>query len=378
MNWKIPLFKIHWDEEDIESIAKVIRRGTYWTTGPEIEELEKNIADFIGMKYALSFNSGTSALHSDLLAHDITSGEVIVPSFTFISTANSVVLAGAKPVFAEIEDESYGLDAENVKEKINKKTKAIIPVHYGGGPCKEIKALRKIAEDHGLILIEDAAESLGSKIDNKMVGAFGHSSMFSFCQNKIITSGEGGIVVTDSKDIYQKLKLIRSHGRVESKEDYFSTTEELDYIQIGYNYRMSSISAALILSQFGKIDKIMKLRIEKARYLNNKLSEIKSIKIPIELKNSFHVYQMYTLQLKDNKSRDKLQKHLTKAGIMTKIYFNPVHLKTFYREKFKYKKGDLPITEKISEKVLTLPLYPELTEKEMDYITYEIKNCVSD
>jgi len=377
MNWKIPLFKIHWDEDDIESIAKVIRRGTYWTLGPEIEELEKNMAKFAGMKYALSFNSGTSALHSDLLAHDITSGEVIVPSFTFISTANSVVLAGARPIFAEIEDESYGLYPEDVKEKINKKTRAIIPVHYGGGPCKEIKALREIAKDHNLILIEDAAESLGSKIDNMMVGTFGHSAMFSFCQNKIITSGEGGVVVTDSKDVYQKLKLIRSHGRVENEEDYFSTTKELDYIQIGYNYRMSSISAALTLSQFRKIDKITELRREKARYLNNKLSEIKSIKIPAELKNSFHVYQMYTVQMKDNENREKLQKHLTKAGIMTKVYFNPVHLKTFYKEKYHYKNGDLPITEEISEKILTLPLYPELTNKEMDYITDEIKNCVS-
>lgn len=375
MSWKIPLFKIYWDEDDVESVSEVIKRGNYWTTGPEVEQLEKKIAGYVGAKYALSFNSGTSALHADLLAHDMKGGEVIVPSFTFISTANAVVLSGAKPIFAEVEDNSYGLDPEDVKEKITSKTRAIIPVHYGGAPCKEIKALQEIADDRNLFLVEDAAESLGSKIGNKMVGTFGQSAIFSFCQNKIVTAGEGGIVVTDSKLVYEKLKLIRSHGRLENKENYFSTTSELDYIQIGYNYRMSSVTAALVLSQFGKINKIIKMRREKAGYYDSKLSKIKNIKIPSSLKNHFHVYQMYTIQLKNKINRIKLQQTLTKAGVMTKIYFSPIHLTTFYREKFNYKKGDLPKTEEISEKVLTLPLYPTLTIEEMDYIIGKIKNC---
>ena len=375
MNWKIPLFKLYWDEEDVEAVAKVIRRGSYWATGPEIEQLEKDIAKFVGTKYASSFNSGTSALHADLLAHNITTGEVIVPSFTFISTANSVVLAGAKPIFAEIEEESYGLDLEDVKEKITIKTRAIMPVHYAGTPCKSIKALSEIAEDHNLLLIEDAAESLGSKIKNKTVGTFGHSAMFSFCQNKIITAGEGGIIVTDAKDIYQKLKLIRSHGRLENKKNYFSTTKDLDYIQVGYNYRLSTISAALALSQFKKINKIIKMRREKANYYHKKLSKFRDIKIPADLKDHYNIYQMYTIRLKDNKSREKLQKYLEKAGIMTKVYFEPVHLKTFYREKFNYKEGDLPKTEKISKKVLTLPLYPTLTTEDIDCIADNIENC---
>ena len=215
MNWKIPLFKIYWEKDDINSISKVIKRGSYWTTGPEIEELENKISKYIGTKYALTFNSGTSALHAVLLAHKLSNSEIIVPSFTFISTVNSVILADAKPVFAEIEDKSYGLDAEDVKERITSKTKAIMPIHYAGGPCKDIKALKEIAEDHNLILTEDAAESLGSSLNNQKVGTFGHSSMFSFCQNKIITAGEGGAILTDSKDVFDKLKLIRSHGRQE-------------------------------------------------------------------------------------------------------------------------------------------------------------------
>jgi dTDP-4-amino-4,6-dideoxygalactose transaminase len=375
MKWKIPLFKSYWEENDIESIKNVIQRGTYWAVGPEIKQLEDSIAHYIGKKYALSFNSGTSALHAVLLAHKITEGEVIVPSFTFIATANAVVLAGAQPIFAEIENQTYGLDPEDVKEKITDKTKAIIPIHYGGFPCKEIKSLREIAEDHNLLLIEDAAESIGSKIDNEMVGSFGHSSMFSFCQNKVITSGEGGIIVTDSKEIYQKLKLIYSHGRVENENDYFTTVNELDYIQAGYNFRMSTITAALALSQFNKIDKIINLRREKARFYNDELSKINGVKTPTELDNHYQVYQMYTIQLENEDEREKMQKELTKAGVMTKVYFEPIHLKTFYRKKFNNKIGDLPITENISRCVLTLPLYPSLTELEMDYIVDIFKRC---
>jgi len=374
MNWDIPLFKSYWEEDDIESVVSVIRRGTYWAIGPEIEELERKIANYVGTKYGLTFNSGTSALHADLIAHNISYGEVIVPSFSFISTANSVVLASAKPVFAEIEENNFGLDINDVLEKINNKTKAIIAVHYSGMPCKEIKALQDIASDHKLFLIEDAAESLGSKIHHKKVGAFGNSSMFSFCQNKIITAGEGGIILTNEKKLFEKLKLLRSHGRLEKKADYFSSSQDMDYIEVGYNYRMSSLSAAILLSQFNKIDKIINMRREKAEYYNKRLSDIEGIKITLEKKDQFFVYQMYTIQLEDNKIRDKLQNHLTKSGIMTKIYFEPIHLKTFYKKNYSYKEGDLPITENISKKVLTLPLYPSIKKSEIDYIVTEIKN----
>jgi dTDP-4-amino-4,6-dideoxygalactose transaminase len=376
MNWKIPLFKSYWEKDDVEAVKKVIQRGTYWSNGPEIKELEKQIARYTKRKYATAFNSGTSALHSLLLAYNIKKDdEIIVPSFTFIATANTVVLAGAKPIFAEIEEQSYGLDAQDVAEKITKKTKAIIPIHYGGAPCKEIKALKELAEDHKILLIEDAAESLGSKIDNTMVGDFGHAAMFSFCQNKIITAGEGGIIVTNQKDIQHKLQLLRSHGRLEKQEDYFSTTDELDYILAGYNYRISSISAALTLSQFKKINKIIKLRREKAKYYNKKLTKIKKIKTPLEPKNTYHIYQMYTIQLENKKTKEKIKKHLAKAGVMTKTYFEPIHLKTFYRKEYHHNSGYLPRTEEIAEKVLTLPLYPTIKNREIDYIYNKIKEC---
>ena len=367
MGWKIPLFKIYWDEEDIKSVTNVIKRGSYWATGPEIQAFEDKIADYVGTKYAVTFNSGTSALHALLLAYDLKQGDqVIVPSFTFIATVNAPLFVGAKPVFAEIEDKTYGLDPEDVKERITSKTKAIMPIHYGGCPCL-IRELKEIAEDYHLLLIEDAAESFGAKIKDKRVGTFGDSAMLSFCQNKVITTGEGGAIVTDSKEVYEKLKLIISHGRLET-QDYFTSTEYMAYVALGYNFRMPTMVAALGLSQLKKIDKIIEMRRERAEYLTEKLSKIKEITLPTSLPDYFHVYQMYAIRINEN-LRNDLMKYLSDKGIMTKVYFPPVHLTHFYRSKFGYKGGELPITEEISNQVLSLPLYPALTEKEIDYIT---------
>jgi len=372
IEWKIPLFKIYWDDEDIRAVTKVIKRGTYWATGPEIEEFEKKVAEYVGRKYAVAFNSGTSALHAILLAYGIGQGdEVIVPSFTFISTANAPLFVGAKPVFAEIEEKTYGLDPEDVKERITNKTKAIMPIHYGGSPCLHIKDLKEIAQDQGLLLIEDAAESLGARIENEMVGSFGDAAMFSFCQNKVITTGEGGIIVTDSKEIYEKLKLICSHGRLETA-GYFTSSGQVDYITLGYNFRMPTMIAALGLSQMEKIDDIVKMRRERAKYYNSLLQKIGRVTLPFETEYLYHVYQMYTIRL-DGYGRDKLKEHLARKGIFTKVYFDPVHLTRFYREKFGYKEGTLPMTEEISKKVLTLPMYATLKKEEIDYIAKSIR-----
>jgi dTDP-4-amino-4,6-dideoxygalactose transaminase len=371
--WRIPLYKVYWDENDVEAVTKIIKRGTYWTAGPEIEEFERVVANYVGVKYGVSFNSGTSALHAALLAYEIKQGdEVIVPSFTFIATANAPLFVGAKPVFADIEDSTFGLDPNDVERKITRRTKAIMPIHYGGLPCR-IKELRKIAQEYNLLLIEDAAESLGASVDGRKVGSFGNAAMFSFCGNKVITTGEGGIIVTNSSEIYERLKLIRSHGRLES-EPYFMSTKTLDYIMLGYNWRISSITAALGLAQMKKLDRIIKMRRKNAEYITSKLSKINEVKVPQPPEGYFHVYQMYTIRVKGGRGvRDALKDHLAKKGIMSKVYFEPVHLTHFYREKFGFKGGELPVTERLSSEVLTLPLYPTMTIEEMDYIIESIK-----
>ena len=369
----IPLFKIYWDNQDIERVTAVIKRGGYWATGPEIKEFEKRVTEYVGVRYALALNSGTSALHVVLAAHDIGEGdEVIVPSFTFIATANAPLFVGAKPVFAEIEEETYGLAPEDVERKITSRTKAIIPIHYGGLSC-HIEELKQIAQKHNLLLIEDAAESLGAGVNGKKVGSFGDSAILSFCAPKVITMGEGGMILTNSRDIYEKARLLYNHGRVETT-DYFSSTEQMQYVTLGYNFRMSTMTAALGIAQMEKIAKIISMRRENANYLTKGLSEIEGIETPKEPSGYFHLYQMYTVKVKGREgTRDRLKEYLNQNGIGTKIYFDPVHLSLFYRRKFGYKSGELPITEKISKEVLTLPMYPDLTKGEMDYIVEKIK-----
>ncbi|MBP2029953.1 perosamine synthetase [Methanohalophilus levihalophilus] len=367
--WKVPLFKIFHTTEDINSVVNNIKMGANWATGPDVGKFEDEINQFINSKYAVTFNSGTSALHAALSAYGIGKGhEVIVPSFTFISTANAPLFVDAKPIFADIEENTYGLDPESVVESITDKTKAIIPIHYGGCPC-DIVSLREIADDYNLVLIEDSAEAFGAEVNGEKVGTFGDSSMFSFCQNKIITTGEGGAITTDSKEIYEKLKLIRSHGRLES-HDYFSSTELFDYVTLGYNFRLSNISASLGRSQLKMIDEIINMRRNNARYLMSALDNLSSIKISVPQENYFHVYQMFTIYV--NEYRDELMNHLKEKGIFTKVYFSPVHLTHFYKQVLGYN-PNLPITENVSDHVLTLPMYPNLSKSEMDYMVSQIQ-----
>ena len=368
MAWKIPLFKIYWDEEDIHQVNEAIQTGMNWATGPKISEFEQEIADYIGSRYCLTFNSGTSVLHAALLAHGIGKGdEVIVPSFTFIATANAPQFVGAKPVFADVEERTFGLDPDDVLAKITHHTRAVMPVHYGGCPC-DISSLRDIADDHHLILIEDAAEAFGAKIKNQKVGTFGDSGMFSFCQNKIITTGEGGAIVTESQDLYEKMKLIRSHGRLETC-DYFSTSAVMDYVALGYNFRISNITAALGLAQLKKVKKIIKIRRNDASYYIRKIkNKVAGNIIPDVPPGYFHVYQLFSVRIPD---RDDLIKFLDKKGIMTKIYFPPVHLTDFYKNTLGYR-SELPVTEKVAGCILSLPFYPGISHVEIDYVVNSI------
>jgi perosamine synthetase len=372
-SWKVPLYKIYWDEEDVNHVVDVIRQGMFWAIGPNIEKFERMLADRIGKKYAVAFNSGTSALHAILLAYGIGEGdEIIVPSFTFIATANSPFFVKAKPIFADIEGETYGLDPEDVKEKITGKTRVIMPIDYGGLSCR-VKELREIAEDHKLLLIEDAAESLGARVDGKPVGSFGDVAMFSFCGNKVITTGEGGMLVTDQRDVYERLKLVRSHGRLET-ENYFTSAKVMDYICLGYNWRMSNVTAALGISQLEKLDKLVGMRRRNAAYMSKRLSKLSGIEPPNPPKGFFHIYQMYTVMVRGGeKARDGLKGYLAEKGVMAKVYFSPVHLTSFYRERFGFQSGELPMTERISKHVLTLPMYASLTKDEMDYVVESVK-----
>jgi perosamine synthetase len=370
-DWKIPLYKIYTDDEDVNLITKIIKRGNQWALGPEIEEFENELKKYIGVDYCLALNSGTSALHAALLSHNIGNGDnVIIPSFTFIATANTVLGVNAEANFADIEDVTYGLNPNLIKSKINKKTKAIIPVDIGGTACDILK-IKEIAQENDLIVIEDSAESLGTTMNDNKIGSISDISIFSFCGNKVLTTGEGGAITTNSKEIYEKIKLIRSHGRLDSM-NYFNNPEESQYFGIGYNWRMSTMTAVLGLSQLSKLDKIIKMRQDNAKFISSKLEKFNEIATPKTLDNTNHIFQMYTIRLKNKEIRDKLHKYLLTKKIFSKVYFSPIHKTEFYKEKYPNIDNELPVTNLISSQVLTLPLYPNMTNEEKNLLVNSI------
>ena len=365
--WKIPLYKIYTDDEDLNLVTKIIKRGNRWAIGPEVEQFENAIKNYVGSDYCLTLNSGTSALHASLLAYELGKGaEIIVPSFTFISTVNSVLFVDAIPTFAEIEETNLGLDPELIQARISSITKAIIPMDCGGLPCK-IFEIKKQIEDAGLILIEDAAEALGSSVKGTKVGSNADATIFSFTGNKVLTTGEGGAITTNSREIYEKIKLIRSHGRID-KINYFNNPHESNYQGIGYNWRMSTITACLGITQLEKLDKIIKMRQKNANFLSERLSKHSQIQVPKGNTEYIHIYQMYTIRLPNKIIRDKLHSHLLADSIFSKVYFYPIHLTDFYKNKFGTKSGMLPVTEKIADQVLTLPIYQNMTAEEKNLL----------
>ncbi len=370
MSINVPLFKIYNDEDDVKAVTDVIRSGMQWCIGPQIELFEKAICEKIGSRYCVTFNSGGSALHALMLAHGIGPGdEVIVPSFTYIATAYAPMYVGAEPVFADIEELTFGLDPADVEKRITPRTKAIIPIHYGGLPCQAFQ-LKEICERHDILLIEDAAEAFGAQKGDKMIGTIGDSAIFSFCHNKIFSTGEGGCVVTDQKPVYDRLRLIQSYGRV-VQGDYFKNPTFVDYVNVGYNWRMPSMNAALGLSQLAKVDRLIGMRRAVAQEYGKRLSLIDGVEVPAIPEDSYHVHQLFTITVNGGKeTRDGLMKYLEGRGISSRVYFDPSHLYSV----FKGNPIELPNTRNISSKVLSLPMYPQMTIEEIDAVAEGVKD----
>jgi perosamine synthetase len=339
--------------------------------GQFTKRLEESFANFIGTKHCVAVSSGTSALHLALLSLGIKSGdEVIIAPYTFISTSNACLYVGAKPVFVDIDPKTYNITPDLIEEKITNRTKAIIPVHIWGHPC-EMKEIMEIARSNNLHVIEDASHAHGAEYHGKRVGSFGQVNCFSLYATKIITSAEGGLVTTDSEPIAKKITILKRLGEV----------GRYDHKEIGYNYKISDVHAAIGLAQLEKIDRFIKSRRENASYLTKLLSEFKdSIDLPYEEKDVKHAYFYYTLMLKPEIlrkiDRDTFDKMLRAENITpTSYYDKPLHLQDAYKF-LGYKKGDFPVTEDVCKKSLCLPVHPALGRNDMKDIYEAIKKIV--
>lgn len=357
-------------EEEIEAVVQVMRGGPLTNAlgaGPMVTQFEKNFAKFAGVKHAIAVNTGTAALHSAIVAAGVQQGdEVILPSFTFVATAEAVAMAGGKPVFTDIDPETYNISLAEIKKNITKKTKAIMPVDLYGFSA-DIKPIREIAAKHGLAVVEDAAQAHGATYNGKPAGVFADAACWSLYASKNMTTGEGGVTTTDSDEAAETLRLIRTHGE---KAKYAS-------LMLGYNYRMSEIQATIGLVQLEKLPSFVAKRRENSKKLTRLLAKTERLQLPEETKNRQHSWYLYTVRLRNaaENERNKIVEELRRNGIGAEVYYlNPVHLMPYYRESFGGRR--LPETEKAAKQVFSLPIHPGVTETQVDYIGKSLLNLL--
>lgn len=370
MHYRYPLAKPFITKDEEKNVLTVLRSGTL-SMGPYTEKLEQGFAKTVGTKYACAVSSGTAGLHIALIAAGIGAGdEVITSPFSFIASSNSILYVGAKPVFVDIDPVSYNIDPSKIEAAISPKTKAIMPVHIFGQPC-DMRAIMTIAKKHNLIVIEDACESLKATYRGKEAGSFGQSGVFAFYANKQMTTGEGGMLVTNDKKVYELAKSLRNQGRAPNMQ-------WLDHDRLGYNYRMDEMSAALGVAQLKKLPLSIRERKRIAAWYEKHLAPFKNlITTPVVAKENSHTYFVYVIQvLKEGVNRDNLIQTLAKKGIGTKPYLPSIHLFSFYRELLGTKPGDFPISESISDRTLALPIYVGLTEKDIQSIVRTLIACL--
>jgi dTDP-4-amino-4,6-dideoxygalactose transaminase len=373
MNIKIPLLRPYFDSEELAEIKRVLDSG--WVTqGPKVKEFEDKIVEYLGVKYAIAVTNCTSALHLALLSIGVKKGdEVLVADFTFPATGHAVLYCGAKPVFVDVDLKTYNINPDLIEEKISDKTKAIIPVHTFGQPA-EMDKIRAIAEDHNLKVIEDAACALGAKYKNKFAGTIGDIGCFSFHARKGVTTGEGGMVVTNNEKLAEKIRNLSVFGMTSAwdreKRDRFIIPE---FIELGYNYKMSDITAAVGVAQLRKLDKIVERKRELAKYWDKKLQKIERIELPYVSGNVKHIFQSYVTLVNKRINRNKLIEILMKKGIQTQIGTYSSHIQPVYNSEDK-----CPNSLEIFNKSLALPMYYMLKEEDIDVVTSHLKKAVEE
>lgn len=359
---KVPIAKPVIGEEEIYNVVEVLKSGMI-AQGPKVSEFEEKFSTWVDAEYGIATNSGTSALHVALLSLGIGSGdEVITTPFTFIASGNSIVYTGAKPVFADIDLNTYTLDPESIESLITDKTKAIMPVHLYGQSA-DMDAICDIARDYDLKVIEDAAQAHGTTFNTKKIGSIGDMVCFSFYPTKNMTTSEGGMITTNDEHLVEEAHIFRAHGsRVKYHHD-----------DIGYNFRMTDISAAIGIAQLDKIDQFNRKRIENANYLNKYLKDIDGVITPFTRDNSTHVYHQYTIRVEKGERDDWIQ-ILTDNGIGTGVHYPiPLYNQPIY-QKLGFS-GNCPNAEIAAKGVISLPVHPSLTNEDLDLVIDAVKKA---
>jgi len=370
---KVPFF-IPWiNKLDKISVNKALSQR-WLTAGPLSQRFEESFRRFLKLKYSLTTSSGTHALHLSLKSINIAQGdEVIVPTFTFTATADAVLYCNAKPILADVDENTFNISLKSIKKKISKKTKAIILVHYGGQAC-DLDEIIKFAKKSNISLIEDCAHSLGSTYHNQFCGSFGATGCFSFYPTKIITTGEGGMLTTNNKEIFNKSKSLRSHSMTKLPFEREGDADwRYDIIDLGFNYRLDEIRSALGISQLKRINLINKYRINIAKKYSQELKKIKGITIPKKLPDRNHIFHLYTIKIERNfhLTRNEVFQKLHAAGIGTSVQYLPLHLMTF--NKRKYNLNDFPNANKIKDQIISLPIFPRMTKNQIQYVINTLK-----
>lgn len=361
------------DEKDIEEVVKVLR-SDWLTTGPKVTEFENSICEYIGCKYAIAVNSGTSALDVAVGALNLPEGsEVITSPFTFVATSNSLLYNRLKPVFADIQRDTRNIDPVDIRRKITPKTKAISYVDYAGHPC-DIKEIKEIAEEYNLYLIEDACHALGGSYQGKKIGNFADLTVFSFHPVKPITTGEGGAVVTNNSELAERVRLLHTHGIDKSSNERYGSNVSWAYDMkiLGRNYRMTDIQASLGISQLKKLDLFIETRAKLAHLYNEFLYEFEFLEAPSVKNNVVSGWHIYTVLLK-NINRDEFFKYMRKHGVGVNVHYIPVYNFTYYRNNFDINAIDFPITENVFNQIITLPLFPKMTINQLEYVVEIIR-----
>jgi perosamine synthetase len=390
------------DEDDIAAVVEVLR-SDWLTTGPKVTEFEEAFADFVGTRRAVALSSGTAALHAAMDAIDIGPGdEVIVPAMTFVATANCVIYRGGKPIFADIDPNTYNISPELLEKKITIQCRAIIPVHFAGQSC-DMEIIQQIKKDsekkygHKIYIVEDACHALGSLYKDRQVGSctFSDMTVMSFHPVKHITTGEGGLVLTNDEHLYKKLKQFRSHGITSDPDEFenidlaFQTSGSdskpsvnpwyYEQISLGYNYRITDIQCALGLSQLKKLDRFRKRRREIVDQYNTAFKKAKFVRIPFEHSNcnsNFHLYVLLFDFEKIGMNRDRFMLELKAKNIQTQVHYIPVHLHPFYRKRFGTGWGNCANAEQYYQKCLSIPLYPMMTGQDAERVIEEISRLL--